>query len=498
MEQPFAYRTCERLTEAVLYFMVIFSPWAFGSTQPWAVVVMNYAGGLLGLLLVAKWVIRATTKYLPARFGDSREDGAGRTRSHGGLRVGEIITIGMAMVTVLILAFCFVSAANYRASYDAETQLFSYRAAIPWLPHSYSAADSWLGFWGALALAGTFWGVRDWLLGKSPRELEEECEESNRIVKRWGGEVPERLRHLLWVLSLNGALLGIEAIVQRLDGGGKLLWIREPNINRDALAQFGPYAYRSNAAQYFNLLWPVTLGFWLTLQRTGQYLTRRPGHLGTGAHHVLLFATAVMAICPLVALSRACAVISACMMALCLLVILGHQWRRGWGVKVAVMLAFLGVLYLGLDIGWFDLQQRLGDLNVAYGQREEICQKSWPIAHQHPWFGTGPGTFATVYQLYLTSSTDIWFAQIHNDWLETLVTFGRVGSGIFLAGLVLVFSRGFFSRGIRLGLGWQLFFWISFLGLGVEARFDFPLQIFSILFLFVLLSAVLTCVTRRS
>ena len=34
------------------------------------------------------------------------------------------------------------------------------------------------------------------------------------------------------------------------------------------ITQFGPYAYRANASQYFNLLWPVCLGFWWTLNRS--------------------------------------------------------------------------------------------------------------------------------------------------------------------------------------------------------------------------------------
>ena len=280
METPFYYRMCDRLTEAVIYFMVIFSPWAFGSTQPWAVAVMNCAGGLLGWLLVGKWIIRWHSGYRPARWGGSAAtDDSGRKRRRSGTRWAGVVTVGMAVMTVLIVGYCLLSAANSAATYDEESQLFSYRKAIAWLPHSLSRADSWVSFWSALGLGCLFWAVRDWLLGKSAREKEEELDDSGRFVKRRGGEVPERLRHLLWVLAINGLLLGVEGIAQRLDGGGKLLWLREPTLNKAAQAQFGPYAYRSNAAQYFNLVWPVCLGFWLTLQRTGQYLTRRPMQL---------------------------------------------------------------------------------------------------------------------------------------------------------------------------------------------------------------------------
>ena len=44
------YRVCEDLTEPLIYFMVVFGPWAFGTTQSWSIWLMNGAGYLLGLL----------------------------------------------------------------------------------------------------------------------------------------------------------------------------------------------------------------------------------------------------------------------------------------------------------------------------------------------------------------------------------------------------------------------------------------------------------------
>jgi hypothetical protein len=49
------------------------------------------------------------------------------------------------------------------------------------------------------------------------------------------------------LLAINGALLGVEGIVQRLEGSGKLLFLIQPQVNRSE-TQFGPYAYRANAA----------------------------------------------------------------------------------------------------------------------------------------------------------------------------------------------------------------------------------------------------------
>ena len=114
---PRAYRICDALTEAILYFMVVFSPWAFGSTSDWAVWVMNVAGYCLGTLLVTKWWIRRRTGYAPAWWGlEPLVDGDGADQRWR--RISTLLTRTLASLTVLILAYCLVSAVNKRAIYD--------------------------------------------------------------------------------------------------------------------------------------------------------------------------------------------------------------------------------------------------------------------------------------------------------------------------------------------------------------------------------------------
>ena len=74
------YRACEDLTEPLIYFMAVFSPWAFGTTQPWSIWLMNVAGYLLGLLLAGKLAIRWLKGYRPARWDG---DQTTRPRDHG-------------------------------------------------------------------------------------------------------------------------------------------------------------------------------------------------------------------------------------------------------------------------------------------------------------------------------------------------------------------------------------------------------------------------------
>lgn len=66
------YRLCEDLTEPLVYFLMVFGPWAFGTTQSWSVWVMNGVGYVLGLLLAGKLAIRWIKGYRPARWGEGQ------------------------------------------------------------------------------------------------------------------------------------------------------------------------------------------------------------------------------------------------------------------------------------------------------------------------------------------------------------------------------------------------------------------------------------------
>jgi len=67
----------------------------------------------------------------------------------------------------------------------------------------------------------------------------------------------------------------------------------------------------------------------------------------------------------------------------------------------------------------------------------------------------------------------------------------------FLVALMQSFARGGIS-GITGAWQFVLLFWMALAGCLVHARFDFPLQIYSILFLFLLLCAILSTLSLRS
>jgi O-Antigen ligase len=409
------------------------------------------------------------------------------------------LTAGLAWLTVAILGYCLISAVNARSTFHRGELSFAYFPCIDWLPHSFDGARTWLGFWTYLGLALSFWAVRDWLLGKADGE-----ERGQRRKPQPGGDtsaplLPARLRRLLWVLALNGALLGVEGIAQRLQGGGKLLFLVKPRVNPGADTQFGPYAYRANASSYFNLLWPVCLGFWWTLNRSFD--------LKSKAHHWVLVGCAVMAACPIISTSRGGALVTvgiAVMAAFFLLatdfLLAAHRQhdRRTRGVTQAgLLLFFAGALALGFALGWKTLKPRMDQLSEGFDTRQQMYELARPMADDYPLFGTGPGTFESVFQLYRTSTDTYWPAQLHNDWLETRITFGWLGSGLIALAFVVVVLRWFAHGGIHGGRRFIILIWLGLAGCLVHARYDFPFQIHSIVFLFLVLCAILFTLTRR-
>ena len=90
-----------------------------------------------------------------------------------------------------------------------------------------------------------------------------------------------------------------------------------------------------------------------------------------------------------------------------------------------------------------------------------------------------------------------WPAQLHNDWLETRITFGWLGSGLIALALVAVVLRWFARGGIHGGRRFIILIWLALAGCLVHARYDFPFQIHSIVLLFLVLCAILSNLTRR-
>lgn len=472
------YRLVDRLSGLLIVVTILWGPWSFGCTTPWAVQVQNALGYALGSLFLLKLLMR---RLQPQPWKEACS------------RLSWMDT-GLAVVSVLLLLFMLISASNARMVINAESWNLRYLNCLTWLPHSFDQDRSWQAFALYLGMAGFFWAVRDWILFPTPPRAtlsQAEARSSTRHENPW---LPRRVRMLLWILSVNCALLAIEGIAQRVSESNKLLWLVEPRINKQPEAQFGPYAYRANAAQYFNLVWPVALGLWWTYLRSA---SKRglPVARNTKAH-LLVSCVLLIALCPIVSTSRGGAIVMGGMTLMALAILGTAMWKGPWRLKLGMLALLAGSTGAGLLLGWEELGPRMEQFQSGYISRETLFYAAKKMAYDEPLFGLGPGAFRNLFRLYLPNHAEASLVQLHDDWLETLITFGWLGMGLLLTALVLAAGR-WVSRG---GLPGDKYFvmltWTALGGCLVHARFDFPFQIASIVALFLLLCAVLSCLSR--
>lgn len=494
---PEWYERFDNLSQALILLMVIFGPWAFGCTQPWAIWTMNSVGYALGLLLLAKIIYRWHTGYRPARWGEqtAAPRSAAVYRPH--VRAARWLTRSLASLNVLVLAYVLISALNYRGQIIGGIQDFNDRF-VPWLPFSYDAASTWAAFWMYLGLSGCFWATRDWLLGKTQPEISYYDPAYSGFHPLGYSGLAERLSRLLWVLCLNGTVLGAVSIVQRLDGTDKLLWLILPRYG-DASFHFGPFTYRGNGAQYFNLLWPVTLAFWWTLFRVAQSQQRAPSRIGDNPHWLLLPCVLIQMACPIISGSRGGSVMALVLGTGALFVLVLANRRASRAMRIGGLVPLIVALSLVAYLGWN--QYKAGMVNAFkddLGDRVEIYENSKLMSVEHPLFGTGPGTFADVYSLYRADLGDVPAAYAHNDWLQTKITFGWIGLGLVLLMLAHTFVRWWVPDGIACRWDVVTMFWFAMIGCLFHARYDFPFQILSVLHLFLVYCCICVCVARKA
>lgn len=485
------------LSEFLVYGILIFSSWAFGATERWAIDTLNPVAYILGALLAAKMILRKTSGFKPARWDGPRAFRGAPPR---------VILIPLAILTGLILAYIAVSAWNARAEFLWSEQRFEYyNKFIAWLPHSYDGSLSWDAFRLYLAAACYFWALRDWLGGKTRKEarpdtdiegeaaIGPDMQELAGVYSYDPTRFPNRLKRLLWVLCANAAVLAVQGVIQRLSNSNHLLWMVTPHLNTDPSEQFGPYNYVSNAAQYLNMIWPLGLAFWWALNQ------QRKQKFGEGAEFLLLPMTGLMIIGAIIANSRGGLAICAGEL-LGVLGIFAYSYRRGGWWKTAIVAALMVIIVVSAAaLNWQPLQSRFHENNFnTFNRRTEIYENSARIVDEFSLWGTGPGTFAYVYPLYRSNPSQARYSMAHDDYLQTLITFGRVGLTAILSMLVLVFAYWFLARGIPTSELFVAFIWLSAAGCLLHARFDFPLQIDSLLLVFLTLCAMLTTLARRS
>jgi O-antigen ligase len=242
---------------------------------------------------------------------------------------------------------------------------------------------------------------------------------------------------------------------------------------------FGPYVNHNHYAGLMEMLIPIAACYLISLCQQPRYRRR-----------VVLAAFPILIALASVPLSGSRGGLVALSVEIVLVALI--LWRHLPGIRHRHLaaVALLGVaaataMFLWLDPG--QISQRLRSVADVHRAPEATLGERWLLDGDalrmfadHPWLGTGLGSFAIDYPRYRSFASDLEWDHAHDDYAEALVETGIVGGALILAALGLFLLGAFSNLRQRLEStsGWiRLGAAIGCCGLLIHSLADFNLHI---------------------
>jgi hypothetical protein len=413
------------------------APWAYGGTTTQSILAIN----LIVAAAVGLWL---------AELALSRRDPALPRALLG--TVGALLFLGWWMTW------------NARAIFDAEFFVF-----VP-LPHFSPALSGSIDY--AISAA---WMTRATLLLAAACFVADWSRDSIWLMRFW------------WAIGLAGGSIALLGLLQKATQAEMIFW--GPAQADDIQTFFATYYYHANAGAFLNLTFPAVIGMAIRAFTTST---------GPAVRAVWASAAVLMVIAVFSNTSKVSQFLAVLLLASLVVGFRGAAWhalrRSGWKLGALTAAAFLLALFGIAQASHLD--QPLARWMQLRGQLPDDAR--WIAAraalHGVPragWFGFGPGTFRVAFP-YLTGylgdrAGGVW-RFLHEDYLQTLLEWGYIGSGLWAA-----FFFGGMAFGLRSWLRdanperWPQRRWfllpLVILSLGataLHALVDFPFQIASL------------------
>lgn len=433
------------IIEGGVYFLLLFTPFAFGGVEMWAQGVVQIISGVV------------FTAWCWQRLGNRDETSRVPPSTPGVARALRVIWVTIGLFVLLTgLQLVPLSPAWIRALSPATNDLYS--RAIPGYaggtPMDSSELSSWLvdtsldrmpeafrtrqtartpGEPGRPAVPPAGPGFAR-TLSIYPRDTRTNltqflCYAVLFAVVTGYFRSKERLRRLLAMAVFTGFAVSIFGVIQRLTWNGKLFWIREGDYQNP----FGPFVNRNSYAAFAGTILPVA--FCLALGMMRQFDQRRPGALA----RVFLFAFAAVTMLGGIALSLSRGgMLSAVVSLAAVAAILVYYGRSGRDLGLLGILGALVIVFLAW-VGPEKVIERVGTLSEgqsipSMASRVGTWKRSLDMVAGNPLVGTGLGTYAFGF-MRSAPPGEGWWTTAHNEYIELLCDTGLVGGAIFLGGL---------------------------------------------------------------
>ncbi len=419
--------------------VLVYAPWAYGSTRAWSLDLLKVLLLVLSALFVLSLLISRRRPQIPwVVLG----------------LCGGLLALGWWMTL------------NARAVFDPVGPQFQpVSALVSWLPGTLDQQRSLSTMLLVTGMLGAFLTAAD-MLGHA----------------RW--------RERLWLaVALIGSSVILFGVIQRLSGANAIFWVWGDGTGKTF---FATYRYHANAGAFINLVIPFIMARAL-------WVLRHDASQASKAFWCVASFIGVAA--AFLNISRAAMAITLLIVILFGLWWMLAERRESyrpsgspWWLKVTGAVVAIAVLAyaFGLDNSvrkWLN-PSRNNDLggNLRYQVYDIIEQQTFAFVG---WEGSGPGTFEMVFPLSVQVSGNAevarWYwINAHEDYLQTLVDWGWAGSllwgvlipgGLIVGGWRLLRHGGQFRSETRHLL---LAGCVALLGVLLHALVDFPLQIGSL------------------
>ncbi|MCF6247617.1 MAG: O-antigen ligase family protein [Desulfobacula sp.] len=234
------------------------------------------------------------------------------------------------------------------------------------------------------------------------------------------------------VIVLFGGLLAFSSILQFYMTEDMALWFRHTPKNSIVV---GPYANHNHYAGLMEMIFPVVLGIFLfyrprigsssLIKGIAEMMSQEKANI-----HILIGTSALLILISIfVSLSRG-AMISTCLSLVLFTFFLVKRKISKGNTILILSVIMLSALCIGW-FGWDQIFERFARLKNAQGAIYESRLDFWKdtanIIGNFTLTGSGMGTFSHVYPIYRTVVSDRFLTHAHNDYLELLAEGGIIG-----------------------------------------------------------------------
>ncbi len=316
------------------------------------------------------------------------------------------------------------------------------------------------------------------------------------------GPSAARLRRFGLAVALNGTVLSLFSLIQALTWDGKIYGFRASPISNRWYTG-GPFVCHNHLAAYLNLGLGFGLGALVASLQTGSSdRGRRGGTKGDRIGSVwILYCVAVILAGLIATHSRGGFLAMLSATGITFLVLRPRTVRLHFGLLAIVLVVPIFLVAIGTDSPF----QRLASMSEAgetgLNGRTAIWLASLRTWLDRPLFGAGMGTFEVALAPALDRDLGVSYQHAENEYLEMAVEGGLTGLLLFLilvGGVAASGYRALARASSTTDRAWVLGAIFGLIALAVQSMGDFPLHIPGITITAVILAAFLGGLARKS